>query len=129
MDWRDAVSYEFEPPLAREEWAWQFLRRNPEYAADYAWFIATWRALEANYGAPPRRDFFRWRQDPRACRAADELAGCSAETCPGENDQVLIAGRSGSDYWTRLRRAPTWMKWLSGLNCSNRGPNWNKHAG
>lgn len=98
MDWRDAGSYEFEPPLAREEWAWQFLRRNPEYRADYAWFIATWRALEADYGAPPRRDFFRWRQDARAWRAEAELAGCGAEACPGENDQVLIECWMGAKW-------------------------------
>lgn len=28
MDWRNAADYSFDPPLSREEWAWQFLRRN-----------------------------------------------------------------------------------------------------
>ncbi len=98
MNWRQADDYAFEPPLAREEWAWQFLRRNTEYRADYAWFIATWRALEADYGAPPRRDFFRWRQDVRAWRAASEIAGCGAETCPGENDLVLIECWMGAKW-------------------------------
>lgn len=98
MNWRDAGSYEFDPPLTREEWAWQFLRRNTEYRADYAWFIATWRALEADYGAPLRRDFFRWRQDKRAWRAESEIAGCGTETCPGENEQVLIECWMGAKW-------------------------------
>lgn len=51
-------------------WAWEFLRRCPEYRADYAAFMADWRALEAAYGAPPRRDMARWIADPRATRPA-----------------------------------------------------------
>lgn len=98
MDWHNAADYAFDPPLSREEWAWQFLRRNPEYVADHAWFIATWRALEADYGAPPRRDFFRWRQDPRAWRAESDIAGCGAVACPGENDRVLIECWMGAKW-------------------------------
>lgn len=101
MDWRDAACYAFEPPLTREEWAWQFLRRNPEYRRDYAWFITTWQALEADYGAPPERDFFRWKQDPRAWRAESELAGCASQTCPGENDRVLIECWMGAKWGLR----------------------------
>lgn len=52
--------------LTRDQWAWAFLRRNPGYRADYARFIAIWRALEADYGAPPNRDFSKWKRDPRA---------------------------------------------------------------
>ena len=39
--------------LTRDQWAWEFLRRNPDYQRDYRAFIAIWRALEADYGAPP----------------------------------------------------------------------------
>ena len=69
MDWRQAEAYAWCSELTAPEWAWQFLRRNPEYRADYAWFISVWRDLEGLYGAPPERDFFRWRQDPRAWRS------------------------------------------------------------
>lgn len=109
MDWRDPAAYTFEPPLGREEWAWQFLRRNPDYQADHAWFIATWRALEADYGAPPNRDYFSWKQDPRAWRAEAELAGCGAEVCPGENDQVLIECWMGAKWG--LRKFPPDPAW------------------
>lgn len=101
MTWRDAALYAFDPPLTREEWAWQFLRRNPEYRRDYAWFIATWQQLEAEYGVPPKRDFFRWKQDPRAWRAEAEFAGCGTEVCPGENDQVLIECWLGAKWGLR----------------------------
>jgi len=31
-DWRDASSYEYTRALTEEGWAWEFLRRNPDYA-------------------------------------------------------------------------------------------------
>jgi transcriptional regulator len=30
-DWRDPASYEYTRDLTREGWAWEFLRRNPNY--------------------------------------------------------------------------------------------------
>lgn len=101
MDWRRAEDYAFTAELDAGGWAWQFLRRNPAYHQDYGWFIATWRALEADYGTPPARDFFRWKQDPRAWRAESEVAGCGTEICPGENDQVLIECWMGAKWGFR----------------------------
>ena len=71
-DWRSAEAYAFTALLTREQWAWEFLRRNADYRADWQWFSDTWRTLEARYGAPPDRDFFRWKQDTRAYRDDDE---------------------------------------------------------
>ncbi len=34
-DWRDASSYAYTQALSSEGWAWEFLRRNPDYRA--AW--------------------------------------------------------------------------------------------
>lgn len=101
MDWRREGDYAFAANLDAAGWAWQFLRRCPEYRADHAWFAATWRALEADYGAPPHRDYFRWKQDPRAWRAESEIAGCGTEVCPGENDQVLIECWMGAKWGFR----------------------------
>ncbi len=58
-DWRDPSAYSFTFNLSRERWAWEFLRRNPGYIADWEWFFATWQALESAYGRPPDRDFVR----------------------------------------------------------------------
>jgi hypothetical protein len=101
MPWWNDQDYAFCASLDRGGWAWQFLRREPAYRADYAEFIATWRQLESAYGAPPKRDFFRWKQDPRAWRPDVEIAGCDADVCPGENDQVLIECWMGAKWGLR----------------------------
>lgn len=69
-DWRNPVAYRFTAHLNQGQWAWEFLRRNGDYQRDWNWFISTWRELESDYGAPPKRDFLRWQQDPRAYRDA-----------------------------------------------------------
>ena len=73
------------------QWAWEFLRRNFEYRADYREFIAIWRALEADYGAPPERDFFRWQRDPRASRPAWDPSRSTGAACTTDDeDRQLI---------------------------------------
>ncbi len=72
-DWRDPDAYRFTQDLNGAQWAWEFMRRNPEYQKDWGWFITTWQALENDYGAPPDRDFSRWKRDPRAWRDDKEL--------------------------------------------------------
>ena len=57
--------------LSLAQWAWAFLRRNPDYRRDWEWFHRTWTALEADYGRPPHRDYPRWKADPRAWREQD----------------------------------------------------------
>jgi len=101
MNWRIDADYAFCAELDLSGWAWQFLRRNPFYQSDYAAFIKIWLALEAEYGTPPNRDFFKWKQDPRAWRDVREVAGCGTEICPGENDQVLIECWMGAKWGFR----------------------------
>ncbi len=74
-DWHNAEDYTYTAHLNRAQWAWEFLRRHPGYRADWQWFWQTWRALEADYGAPPQRDFARWKRDPRAFRQESGTAG------------------------------------------------------
>jgi hypothetical protein len=40
-NWRNSVHYEFTQSLDAAGWAWEFLRRNPEYSEDYH----NWRSL------------------------------------------------------------------------------------
>lgn len=35
-DWRNAECYEYTRDLTDREWAWEFLRRNKDYAVDWA---------------------------------------------------------------------------------------------
>jgi len=101
MDWQTDTDYIFCGQLDLAGWAWQFLRREPAYRADYANFIALWRQLEADYGSPPKRDFFKWKQDPRAWRSEAEVSGCVTDLCPGENDHVLIECWMGAKWGFR----------------------------
>ncbi len=89
-------------PLAQldiGQWAWEFLRRNPEYQTDYRAFIAIWQTLEADYGVPPERDFFRWKQDPRASRPAwDSSLGTGAACATDDEEQQLIECWMGAKW-------------------------------
>lgn len=81
------------------QWAWEFLRRNPAYQADYREFIATWQALEADYGIPPHRDFPRWKADPRATRPAwDPSLSTGAACVADEEDKQLIECWMGAKW-------------------------------
>lgn len=81
------------------QWAWEFLRRNTDYQADYREFIATWQALEAEYGAPPNRDFSNWKNDPRASRPAwdpEQMTGAACTT--DDEDRQLIECWMGAKW-------------------------------
>ncbi len=87
--------------LTRDQWAWEFLRRNPGYRADYHRFIGIWHALEADYGAPPHRDFARWKRDPRAygpLPGEAELEAPSGELCTVEDERVLLECWMGAKW-------------------------------
>ncbi len=87
--------------LTRDQWTWEFLRRNPDYRADYRQFITLWQALEAEYGAPPNRDFTRWKLDPRAYgppSGAAALDPPNGELCLGDGDRVLIECWMGAKW-------------------------------
>lgn len=87
--------------LTRDQWAWEFLRRNPDFQTDYRQFITLWQALETDYGTPPKRDFSRWKLDPRAygpLQGRDALGSPSGELCLGENDRILIECWMGAKW-------------------------------
>ena len=94
-DWRHAEDYAFTADLTRHQWAWEFLRRNPDYRREWAAFAATWRDLEAAYGSPPNRGFPAWRQDPRAWVRASE---CPEGECRVDQDKVLIECALGARF-------------------------------
>lgn len=93
-DWRNAGDYLFTETLDAGQWAWEFLRRNPDYRRDWLWFNQTWRTLEARYGKPPNRDFQAWKRDPEAYRIVDDAAG----DCRVDEDRVLIECWMGAKW-------------------------------
>ena len=115
-------AYAYCAVLTRDQWAWEFLRRNPDYRADYRRFIALWRALEADYGAPPHRDFSRWKRDPRAygpLPGDSELAAPGGELCTVDDDRVLLECWMGAKWGfhkfpldpDRIAPAPDELSW------------------
>jgi hypothetical protein len=94
-DWHRPEAYDFTVHLTREQWAWEFLRRNPDYRREWAAFDATWRALETAYGSPPHRDFPAWRQDPRAWV---QSSASPDGACRVDQDKVLVECALGSRW-------------------------------
>ncbi len=94
-DWRCVEDYAFTEGFSGAQWAWQFLRRNPRYQAEWRAFIATWRALEQDYGRAPNRDFCQWKNDPRAWVPAAE---CGEGDCRIDQDKVLIECALGARW-------------------------------
>ena len=94
-DWRNTNAYAFAAFLTREQWAWEFLRRNPDYRRAWTDFSATWRDLEAAYGSPPNRNFPAWRLDPRAWVPA---CTCPEGECRVDQDKVLIECALGARF-------------------------------
>ena len=94
-DWRNQQDYAFTRSLTADQWAWEFLRRNPSYREAWDGFIFTWRALEARYGRPGARDVQAWKRDPRASVPAEQ---CRGSDCRMEGDRVLIECALGAQW-------------------------------
>lgn len=94
-DWSDPVAPAFTAQLDGAYWAWEFLRRNPGYQAEWRVFMDVWRSLEADYGRPPNRDFCAWKLDPRAWVHARD---CPDGECRVDHDKVLIECAFGARW-------------------------------
>ncbi|MES9854502.1 MAG: DUF6499 domain-containing protein [Candidatus Thiodiazotropha sp. L084R] len=95
LDWRNPDHYIFTRQLSSEQWAWEFLRRNPEYQKEWQHFIATWRDLEDCYGKPSQRDVQAWQRDQRAWVSAQT---CLESDCRIDGDKVLIECALGARW-------------------------------
>lgn len=95
------AGYAYCASLTRDQWAWEFLRRNASYRADYRQFITLWHALETDYGAPPHRDYTRWKLDPRAygpLSGNDALGQTTGERCIADSDRILLECWMGAKW-------------------------------
>jgi len=95
LDWRNAADYAELATSSGAQWAWQFLRRNPRYQAEWQTFDETWRALETAYGRPPNRDFCAWKLDPRAWVVGSD---CEQADCRIDGGKVLIECALGARW-------------------------------
>jgi hypothetical protein len=51
-NWRNAAEYHFPPDFPAHRWAWEFLRRNPDYRKDWASVLARYLANPGDYFDP-----------------------------------------------------------------------------
>lgn len=70
-DWRNAAEYRFPGDFPNHRWAWEFLRRNPDYRKDWATVLQRYRARgPAEYGTEEEnvalhgQEPDRWHPDP-----------------------------------------------------------------
>ena len=96
-NWRNPDDYRFTRQLSREQWAWEFLRRNPDYRREWQAFWETWQALEADYGKAPNRDFTRWKRDPRAY-VIETDDDCDSDSCKVDGEKILIECHLGARW-------------------------------
>jgi len=89
--------YLYTQSLKKEQWAWEFLRRNPDYIKDYQWFITQWRALEKDYGKSPDMDYQAWKQDPRSYKII-EMGSEQDGNCAISEDKLLIECWMGNKW-------------------------------
>ena len=89
--------YSYTQMLTKEQWAWEFLRRNSAYQSDYDWFINQWRALEKDYGRSPDMDYQAWKQDPRSYKIVD-IASEQDGNCAISDDKLLIECWMGNKW-------------------------------
>ncbi len=62
-DWRDAKAYAHTSRLTRLQWAWEFLRRNPEFQVDLAHALEAAELIESSSAVTINRsmtDLSRW---------------------------------------------------------------------
>lgn len=100
-NWQNTTDYAFIEKCRPELIAWEFLRRNPEYQQDYQWFITLWKELEIQYGAPPNRDYDRWKKDTRAYRSEHDIYHLNKKTseeCVSRDDKLLIECWMGTKW-------------------------------
>jgi hypothetical protein len=89
--------YAYTSELKLKQWAWEFLRRNPDYQKDYQWFIQLWRSLEKDYGCAPDVDYQAWKQDPRCYKIID-MASAADGNCAVSDDKLLIECWMGNKW-------------------------------
>ena len=100
--WQQRDTYHYTHDLSPQHWAWEFLRRNPEYQQDWQQFNQRWQALEHDYGKAPHRNFAKWKEDPRAVVSeSDAQLICNEDlgiACAIEDNKILIECWMGAKW-------------------------------
>ncbi|MCP4546394.1 MAG: hypothetical protein GY835_08005 [bacterium] len=70
QDWKDETHYAYTSELKRIDWAWEFLRRSPDYFRDWKSFIDIWDDLLEDFPEGPyfadKKPNPKWFKDSRS---------------------------------------------------------------
>ena len=72
LNWRDAAEYNFPRDFPNIRWAWEFLRRNPEYRKDWTTALARFRDTPEAFGYDPEAPESGNAEHPNFCLLMDE---------------------------------------------------------
>jgi len=103
-----SIDYNYTKKHDKEQWAWEFLRRNPEYQRDYKQFIHRWHTLEDLFGKGNERDDQAWRNDIRSLANEWDSELTLLEQLPGAERDNTTQEPVQIDVWMQ-------QKW--GLDC------------
>lgn len=101
-------NYRYTDKHNKEQWAWEFLRRNPEYQRDYKHFIHRWQTLENLFGKGADCDVHAWQNDIRSL--ANEW----------DSDMTLLEELPGAERDNTTQeplQIDAWMQQKWGLDC------------
>jgi len=92
------TDYSYTSSHQKEQWAWEFLRRNPEYQRDYKAFIHRWHTLENLFGKGAECNHQAWQNDIRSLAnewdnemtLLEELPGAERDNTTQEPVQIDV---------------------------------------
>lgn len=89
-DWKNAAIYGYTKTLNLHCWAWEFLRRNPEYRKDFQHWCSIRAEVESKHGQISRLSRSQWSKIPALThysppRHADEGEQAWYQRCIAEN--------------------------------------------
>lgn len=112
LNWRTGEGYPEHGGERTDLWAWEFLRRNPEYRADWQRFIAVANALRGSYSKPYDNLPDDWETDPGRPYWIISRANDDGDMRARVYDPPANEGETESDYSNRIR-ASGGSGWMS----------------
>lgn len=97
------TDYTYTNNLNKEQWAWEFLRRNPEYQRDYKQFIHRWNTLEDHFGKESDGDLQAWQNDIRSFANEWDNELTLLEELPGAERDNTSQDPIQIDVWMRKK--------------------------
>lgn len=102
LDWRTGEGYPEYNSAQTDRWAWEFLRRNPDYRADWQRFLALADELRGSYSKPYDNLPDDWESDPGRPYWIISKADDEGDMRARVYDPPAMKGESESTYSNRI---------------------------